>query len=55
MRYTSLVDMKGNAFVEKVEGIVVSLRDPKRAFIVIDPDDATRPAELCDVELRGSW
>jgi len=55
VRYTSIVDVTGQAFVEKVEGVVLSPSDPKRAFIVIDPDDATRPAELCEVELLGSW
>lgn len=55
VRYTAIVDGAGQPFVEKVEGVVLSLDDNKRAFIVIDPDDATRPAELCEVELRGSW
>ena len=55
VRYTAIVDVSGNAFVEKVEGVVLSQRDTNRAFIVIDPDDTTRPAELCELELRGSW
>lgn len=55
VRYTAIVDTAGQPFVEKVEGVVMSRTDSTRAFIVIDPDDATRPAELCEVELRGSW
>ncbi len=55
VRYTPLVDANGRRFVEKVEGVVLSRSGAARAYVVIDPDDATRPAELCEVELRGTW
>ena len=55
VRYTVLVDQSGRPFMEKVEGVVLSKTDATRAFIVIDPDDVTRPGALCEVELRGSW
>ena len=55
VRYTLLVDLTGRPFMEKVEGVVFSKTSAQRAFIVVDPDDVTRPGELCEVELRGSW
>lgn len=55
VRYAPLVDSTGALFVEKVEGVLLSRTSPNRAYLVIDPDDATRPSELCEVELRGSW
>ncbi len=55
VRYTELCDADGHPFREKVEGLVLARDGRSRALIVIDPDDASRPAELCEVELRGAW
>ncbi len=55
VRYTELCDTDGRPFREKVEGVVLAREGWARALIVIDPDDATRPAELCEVELQGAW
>ncbi len=46
-----LLDERGGPLRDKVEGIAVDPSDPKRAFIVIDKDDATAPAELLQVRL----
>jgi len=54
-RWTPLVDGRGEPFVEKVEGVVLDRADVRRVFVVIDPDDPSRPSELCEVELRGPW
>lgn len=40
---------------EKVEGVAFHPTRPDRVFVCIDPDDAARPTELCEVELRGPW
>jgi hypothetical protein len=50
-RCTPLLDEKGRPLVDKVEGIVVDPRDPRRAFVVVDKDDPTVPAELLVVAL----
>jgi len=55
VRYALLHDANGRLLPDKVEGIVVIPGSHQRAYIVIDQDDATRPSELCEVELRGSW
>ena len=55
VRYAMLTNDTGLPFREKVEGVLLSPTSPRRACIVIDGDDATRPSELCDVELIGSW
>lgn len=55
VRYTSLTGADGRPFREKVEGVLLSRASAHQAYLVIDPDDATRPAELCTVELSGTW
>ncbi|MEQ1691201.1 MAG: hypothetical protein ABMA00_07950, partial [Gemmatimonas sp.] len=55
VRFTVLTDASGRALQEKVEGVLLSPTSPRKAYIVIDADDATRPSELCEVELSGNW
>jgi hypothetical protein len=51
-RYTLLEDPDGKPTTRKVEGIAL---DPRTgaAWLVTDPDDPERPAELCAIELQG--
>ncbi len=51
-RFALLEDPDGAPTTRKVEGIAV---DPETrvTFLVTDPDDPERPAELCRVELEG--
>jgi hypothetical protein len=39
----------------KVEGFALAPGSARRAWIAIDPDDAERPAQLCEIELTGPW
>lgn len=39
----------------KAEGLAFDPADPRRAWIVLDPDDVDRPAELCELALTGPW
>lgn len=55
VRHTLVVDEHERPLREKVEGVLLSRTSPTRVYIVIDADDATRPSELCEVELRGPW
>ena len=55
VRITPILDQDGTPFAGKVEGVVLDRRDPTRALVVVDVDDHTRPAELCEVVLRGAW
>jgi len=55
VRYTPLVDDAGRPLLDKVEGVVLSRTSATRAHLVVDHDDASRPSELCQVELIGSW
>jgi hypothetical protein len=54
-RYALLTDQTGRPLRDKVEGVVLSRTTTREAFVVVDPDDATRPSELCVVELSGPW
>ena len=54
-RYAVVTDQRGEPLVEKVEGVLLSRTSLVHAYIVIDGDDHTRPSELCEVELSGSW
>ena len=54
-RWTHLLDEAGKPFAGKVEGLVLDRRDSSRAFVVVDVDDHSRPSELCEVMLAGSW
>lgn len=55
VRYAPLVDDAGRLLAEKVEGIVLSRRSDRMAYVVLDPDDPARPAEFCEVAMMGSW
>ncbi len=46
-----LLDERGRLLKDKVEGIAIDPNDPRRAFVVIDKDDAKAPAELLVVQL----
>ena len=50
-RFTHLRDPEGRPFVEKAEGLAIA--DSSTAWIVLDRDDPTTPAELCRVETVG--
>ena len=39
----------------KAEGLALDPRDPARAWVVLDPDDPERPADLLEVALDGPW
>ena len=55
VRFATITDHTGMALREKVEGVLLSPTLSRRAYVVIDADDATRPSELCEVELLGDW
>ena len=46
-----LLDERGRPLRDKVEGITVDPTDPRRAFVVVDKDDPSAPAELLVVQL----
>jgi hypothetical protein len=54
-RYARLTDHTGRPLRDKVEGLVLSRTTPSEGFLVVDPDDAGRPSELCLLKLDGSW
>jgi len=39
----------------KAEGLAFDPADPRRAWVAIDPDDISRPAQLLEIELVGPW
>jgi hypothetical protein len=53
-RFTPLLESDGSASVRKAEGIALS-SDGLGGWLVTDPDDASRPAELCRFVLEGPW
>jgi hypothetical protein len=53
-RYATLRESDGSPSVRKVEGIVLD-PDGRAGWVVTDPDDATRTADLCRLELTGAW
>lgn len=55
LRYATLTDESGGRTTDKVEGIVAVPGSSDRVYVVVDPDDATRPSELCEVLLAGAW
>lgn len=55
LRYTRLTGARGVATCDKIEGVVSVPDASDRVFVVIDSDDATRPSELCEVRLDGTW
>ena len=54
VRWTVLQDETGR-FLGKVEGIAFDARDAARLYAAVDFDDHTRPSELLEVALSGSW
>jgi hypothetical protein len=54
-RWAPLLDETGVAAPWKAEGIAIDPADPRRAFIVLDPDDPDVPGELCETRLEGPW
>ncbi|MBP7550975.1 MAG: hypothetical protein KA761_11865, partial [Gemmatimonadaceae bacterium] len=55
LRYAPITDERGRGTTDKVEGIVALPGRTDRVLVVVDPDDPTRPSELCDVSLGGDW
>lgn len=55
LRYALLTDESGARTTDKVEGIVALPSRSDRVYIVVDPDDHSRPSELCEVSLSGAW
>lgn len=53
-RWTPLLEADGSPSVRKVEGLAPD-PDLRGAWVVTDPDDADRPAQLCRVALHGPW
>lgn len=51
-RFTLLEEPDGTLTTRKVEGIAID-RETRSTYLVTDPDDPERPAELCRVELEG--
>ncbi len=51
-RFALLEEADGTLTTRKVEGIVID-RETRSTYLVTDPDDPERPAELCRVELEG--
>ena len=51
-RFALLEEVDGTPSLRKVEGIAVD-PETRTTFLVTDPDDPERPAELCRVELVG--
>lgn len=55
LRWGLLLDENGQPSRDKAEGIVLDRTSDERAWIVVDSDDHTRPAELLLVELSDSF
>ena len=53
-RWTPLLEADGAPSVRKVEGLAPD-PDLAGAWLITDPDDAARPAQLCRVVLKGNW
>jgi len=51
----TIVDERGEPLLDKAEGITLDDTDARRAWLVIDRDDATRPAELLELRLGERW
>jgi hypothetical protein len=54
LRWGFLLDETGNPSRDKAEGIVIDPSAAERAYVVVDPDDHRRPAELLTVALGGA-
>ena len=54
-RWAPLCDERGATSHMKAEGVAIHHQHADRAWVVIDPDDPSQPAELCEVGLEGPW
>jgi hypothetical protein len=54
-RWAPLHGADGQGFTGKAEGLCFDASRPDRAWIVLDRDDPAAPAELCELELSGTW
>ena len=54
-RWARIVAEDGRPSTDKPEGLAFDEDDPTRAWIVLDADDPSRPAELCELALFGPW
>jgi hypothetical protein len=52
-RYALLEDENGAISTRKAEGIAMD--SPTTGWLITDPDDPARSAELCRLELQGAW
>ncbi len=55
LRFVPITETDGARSTDKVEGLVAVPGRPDKVYIVVDPDDHTRPSELCEVLLTGAW
>jgi hypothetical protein len=53
VRFARLCDERGLPVAIKAEGIAIDRTSEAKVWLVVDPDDVDRPAELCEVELGG--
>jgi hypothetical protein len=54
-RVTALLDEDGAPAAVKAEGVALVPGRDDRLWVVLDPDDVDRAAELCEVALAGPW
>jgi len=55
LRITAIEDESGQPTTVKLEGLVLDLTDPQRAWAVTDVDATDTPASLCEIHLTGPW
>lgn len=55
VRLTAIEGADGAPTAIKLEGLVLDLDDPARAWAVSDVDATAVPASLCEIELIGPW
>lgn len=51
----TIADERGAMLLEKAEGLAFDPRDAKRAWVVVDRDDASVASELLELELGHGW
>ncbi len=51
----TITDERGAPLLDKAEGITLDEREPRRAWLVVDRDDPSCPAELLELELGAGW
>jgi hypothetical protein len=55
VRHCPVVDIHGETFRAKVEGIAHSDERPGCLYALVDQDDPSAPSQLCIIELSGDW